>query len=193
MTSDSEWETYTEQTPVRGTVDEWETWDTTAPVVTSTTSLDIAQAAEDASVLLELFSKTAPRNSNAIDDEHKQMIENAFESILRIRREFRVTAAARVPVEEAKADPECIICYDNIADTVLMPCKHLVLCMVSPLFPSSPVHPCSPVAVLTTVGLLRQDGNQRENRAGSQDSPVSNLPDKDSRQGACSSVFQCKR
>lgn len=134
MTSDSEWETYTEQTPARGAVDEWETWDTTAPAATSTASLDIAQAAEDASVLLELFSKTAPRNSDAIDDEHKQMIENAFESILRIRREFRVTAAARMPVEEAKADPECIICYDNIADTVLMPCKHLVLCMVFTLF-----------------------------------------------------------
>lgn len=128
MTSDSEWETYTEQTPARGAVDEWETWDAAIPAAAAA-SLDLAQAAEDASVLLELFSKTAPRSKDAISDEHKQMIENAFESILGIRREFRVMAA-QTPVEEAKVDPECIICYDNIADTVLLPCKHLVLCTV---------------------------------------------------------------
>lgn len=140
MTSDSEWETYTEQAPIRNVADEWETWDVTAPAAPAAAaaeleSLDIAQAAEDASVLLELFSKTTPRNKEAISDEHKQMIENAFEGILRIRREFR-TVTARALTGQAKVDPECIICYDNIADTVLMPCRHLVLCMVYPHPPS---------------------------------------------------------
>lgn len=131
MTSDSEWETYSEQAPIRKVADEWETWDVTAPAAAATESeyLDIAQAAEDASVLLELFSKTTPRNKEAIGDEHKQMIENAFEGILRIRREFR-TMTAQTSAGQTKVDPECIICYDNIADTVLMPCRHLVLCMV---------------------------------------------------------------
>lgn len=132
MTSDSEWETYSEQAPIRSAVDEWETWDVAAPAAAAESeSLNLAQAAEDASVLLELFSKTTPRNKEAIGDEHKQMIENAFEGILRIRREFRATTA-RAPAEQTKVDPECIICYDNIADTVLMPCRHLVLCMVYP-------------------------------------------------------------
>lgn len=132
MTSGSEWEPYPEQTPIHNAPDEWEAWDAAAPAIIAVAESappDLAQAAEDASVLLELFSKTAPRNNEKIDNEHKQMIENAFESILRIRQEFRVMAA-RAPAEGTKVDPECIICYDNIADTVLMPCRHLVLCMV---------------------------------------------------------------
>lgn len=124
-----------------------------APLVapTSSPSLDLAQAAEDASVLLELFSKTKPRNNEEISDEHKQMIDNAFESILKIRREFRVMAARKneslgsfeppaSETEDTKSDSECIICYDQIADTVLLPCKHLVLCNVCALsFPTSAV------------------------------------------------------
>lgn len=104
-------------------------------------SLDLAQIAEDASILLELFSKTKPNNNEEIGDEHKQMIDNAFESILKIRKEFRVMAARKnesleslqppaLETEGTKVESECIICYDQIADTVLMPCKHLVLCIV---------------------------------------------------------------
>lgn len=58
------------------------------------------------------------------------MVENAFQSILRIRRELRGAAGTEEGGAERKVEAECIICYDDIADTVLMPCKHLVLCMV---------------------------------------------------------------
>lgn len=84
----------------------------------------LAQTAEDASVLLELFSKTAPRDGE-VSDDLKEMVENAFQSVLKLRRALVV-----VPVVEEEEGTECIICYSNAADTVLMPCKHLVLCIV---------------------------------------------------------------
>ena len=28
-------------------------------------------------------------------------------------------------------DSSCVVCFDNVADTVLVPCHHLILCSVS--------------------------------------------------------------
>lgn len=96
---------------------------------------NIGRVAEDASVLLELFSRTIPENGRKIDNEHKQMINDAFDHILKIKKEFRVmTTEGLEPLtpesDDMKVDAGCIICYSYIADTVLMPCKHLALCTV---------------------------------------------------------------
>lgn len=93
---------------------------------------NIGRVAEDASVLLELFSRTIPENDRKIDDEHKQMINDAFNHILKIKKEFRMMTTEGIEPEsdDMKVDAGCIICYSYIADTVLMPCKHLALCTV---------------------------------------------------------------
>ncbi|KAL0634517.1 hypothetical protein Q9L58_006535 [Maublancomyces gigas] len=97
--------------------------------------LDHRKLAEDASILLELFSKTAP---DSTDDCNQQLIATAFESIAQIHRHYRVLAAAqngvgnaaqkRVENDDLSIDAGCIVCYSEVADTVLLPCHHLVLC-----------------------------------------------------------------
>lgn len=97
----------------------------------------LAVAAEEASLLLELFHKTMPDNDD-IGDEHRQMIDNALRGILGIHKELRLQQAqSNGPVEPRLEDIEgtnvdagCIICYSEIADTVLFPCKHLAICAV---------------------------------------------------------------
>lgn len=109
--------------------------------------LDHRKLAEDASILLELFSKTAP---DSTDDYNQQLIATAFESIAQIDRHYRVLAAAlngvgnaaqkRAGNDDLSIDAGCIVCYSEVADTVLLPCHHLVLCSVriltgAPVFP----------------------------------------------------------
>lgn len=93
----------------------------------------MAKVAEDASVLLELFSKTNPNNDD-INGEQREMIEAALEGLLKIHRELRVRGTERDGDDEAevstKVDAACIICYTEIADIVILPCGHLVLCTV---------------------------------------------------------------
>lgn len=108
----------------------------TAPPATDTRKpTSIGQVAEDASVLLEIFSRTKPKDDSEIDQEHKQMIDDAFNHILQIKERFRIMAIeSKMPPtlasDDMKVDAGCIICYSYIADTVLMPCKHLALCTV---------------------------------------------------------------
>lgn len=115
------------------------------PTITSPTpanpashaQLDHRKLAEDASILLELFSKTAP---DSADDCNQQLIATAFESIAQIHRHYRALAAAqngvgnaaqkRVENDDLSIDAGCIVCYSEVADTVLLPCHHLVLCSV---------------------------------------------------------------
>lgn len=101
-------------------------------------SLDLPRVADNASVLLELFSRTLPANDKDISIEYRVMINTALDWILKIHRRLRVLAAEGdhidVPLDEevddTKVDAACIICYARIADTVILPCGHLVLCMV---------------------------------------------------------------
>lgn len=108
----------------------------TAPSATGTRKpTSIRQVAEDASVLLEIFSRTKPKDDSEIDQEHKQMIDDAFNHILQIKEKFRIMAIESkeppaLASDDMKVDAGCIICYNYIADTVLMPCKHLALCTV---------------------------------------------------------------
>lgn len=103
--------------------------------------INLREIADEASVLLELFSKTQPADDGDIKDEHRQLIDSASEIILKIQKNLRAIdarkggniAIVQPPVsntDDMKVDIGCIICYSHVADVLLMPCKHLVLCMV---------------------------------------------------------------
>lgn len=100
------------------------------PPAVRATALSLAalqKLAEDASVLLELYSKSA---TSPADD---QLIASAFASVSTIHRHHRVAsgAAQKLPAnDEFVRDNACVICYAESADTVLLPCHHLVLCGV---------------------------------------------------------------
>lgn len=93
--------------------------------------------AEDASVLLELFSQSAPDDDDDIGAEHHTMIATAAAGICTIQARFRQSAARRnediqsfVRPDDSTPDGDCIICYCETADRVFMPCNHLVVCTV---------------------------------------------------------------
>lgn len=103
--------------------------------------IDLRKIADEASVLLELFSKTQPADDGDIKDEHRQLIDSASRIIFKIQQNFRVIDARKgenitalePPIsntDDMKVDIGCIICYSQVADVLLLPCKHLVLCMV---------------------------------------------------------------
>lgn len=85
--------------------------------------------AEDASILLELFSQGSHVNDN-ISDEYHGIITNATEGVLAIHARIRQVNQRAVPRGVAIPDPDCIICYAEIANMVFLPCKHLVVCTV---------------------------------------------------------------
>lgn len=97
----------------------------------SDTSLN--ELAEDASILLELFSQSSHPNNN-ISDEHRNLITSAAASISAIQERVGHTVAPRDrgtrPRQGMEAGADCIICYAESADTVFLPCKHLVVCTV---------------------------------------------------------------
>lgn len=77
--------------------------------------------AEDASVLLELYSKL--RDSTSTDAD--VLISSAYTSVATLHRHHRVRARG-----QQSEDSVCIICCGGDADTLLVPCHHLVLCSV---------------------------------------------------------------
>jgi hypothetical protein len=105
-------------------------------------SEEMRQLAEDTSVILELIGKTYLGGNTGMDSDYKQIIDDAFENISKIRTQYRVALALKAgsvnltqglaPIVEdiLKIDSACIICCDEVTDTVLLPCNHLVLCMV---------------------------------------------------------------
>ncbi|KAL0632793.1 hypothetical protein Q9L58_008309 [Maublancomyces gigas] len=93
----------------------------------------LSRLAQDASVLLEQFSQRQ-RATDYISDENRAMINNAATGIAIIQARLQETAVrgtrgirCQTPIN---AGADCIICYSNSADTVFMPCKHLVVCGV---------------------------------------------------------------
>lgn len=100
---------------------------------------DLGQAAEHASLLLDVFSRVKPVDDRQITTVQKRLITTALTSVLGITRQLRVlTVSANEPLEslpmaddaDLKVDAGCIVCYERIADRVLMPCRHLTLCEV---------------------------------------------------------------
>lgn len=98
------------------------------------------ELAENISVLLELLSRTEQVDMD--EDGQGKIIENAFESISKLREQYQATLAQRDESATKLQAPEeevpnleiysgCIVCCDQIADTLLTPCNHLALCAVS--------------------------------------------------------------
>lgn len=97
----------------------------------------LTKVAENASILLELFSQSCPDDDDDIDHDQQTMIACAADEIAVIQTRIRQSVARRngdiSPRGEAEKDADCIICYNESADTVFMPCKHLVVCTVRTL------------------------------------------------------------
>lgn len=95
--------------------------------------MSLDELAEDASIMLELFSQSSHTNDQ-ISEEHRELIISAAASISAIQVRLGQTAARGNrdirPRHEMEPGADCIICYAENADTVFMPCKHLVVCMV---------------------------------------------------------------
>lgn len=102
-------------------------------IPTSPPAASLSRLAQDASVLLEQFSQRQHATDH-ISDETRAMIDNAAMGIAIIQARLQQTAVrgtsgirSQTPIN---AGADCIICYSNSADTVFMPCKHLVVCGV---------------------------------------------------------------
>lgn len=104
-----------------------------SPITTPRHVAGLNQLAEDASIELKLFSQS-PHTTDDISDDHRDLISSASAGISMIEARLRQSAArgnrgigAR---QQMEAGADCIICYTESADTVFMPCKHLVVCVV---------------------------------------------------------------
>ncbi|KAF8448603.1 hypothetical protein BDZ91DRAFT_751860 [Kalaharituber pfeilii] len=104
---------------------------------------NLRDLAEEASVLLELYSQSTPGED---EDTNLETVKAAFEAVSKIWNEYRpkedITPhrgqETKKMQDKEKVDAEvdtsltvysaCIVCYDSVADTVLTPCHHLVLC-----------------------------------------------------------------
>lgn len=110
-------------------------FDIPTPIVSTVPPSDTSlnELAEDASILLELFSQSSHPDNN-ISDEHRDLITSAAASISAIQGRVGQTAApgnrGTRPRQGMEAGADCIICYAETADTVFLPCKHLVVCTV---------------------------------------------------------------
>lgn len=97
------------------------------PVVALPVTLN--QLAENASILLERFSQGSHAN-DIVSDEHHTIITNATAGVLTINARLRQANQRARPREEVIPEPDCIICYAECADTLFMPCAHMVICTV---------------------------------------------------------------
>lgn len=97
------------------------------PVVLPPVTLN--QLAENASILLDLFSQGSHDN-DIVSDEHHTIITNATAGVLAINARLRQANQRARPREEVVPEPDCIICFAECADTLFMPCKHMVVCTV---------------------------------------------------------------
>lgn len=88
----------------------------------------LERLAEEASVLLEVFSKNVADGgggAEALGDDQKTMIIKTLRNVLDIKKELKIV----VPEMDEREDNKCVICYDNVADMVVLPCRHLAMCM----------------------------------------------------------------
>lgn len=102
--------------------------------------VNISDLARHTSRLADAFSHGAsPAVPGAISAVQQRLLTAALTSILALTREVRVHAALEnealepLPVADDVAlrpNSACVVCYVRLADMVLMPCWHLVLCWV---------------------------------------------------------------
>lgn len=114
----------------------------TPPFSIASTPLNLGQTAEHASLLLDVFSRVKPVDDRQLTVVQKRLVTTALTSVLSITRQLRLLAvSANEPLElleplpvgddiALKIDVGCVVCYERVADMVLMPCRHLTLCEV---------------------------------------------------------------
>lgn len=121
-------------------MDDWSTDENLSPSLTAPNPSNIIETALHASRLLVAFSRAWPAPVAAsITAVQRGQLTTALTSILTITREVRVHDSSvgeplhPLPVADDVAfvvDSACIVCYARVADTLLVPCNHLMLCGV---------------------------------------------------------------
>lgn len=113
-------------------------WDTDLVLLSTATDLsNLGETARHASRLLEAFSASStPPMAGSLSSTQQRLLAAALSSILAITPGHRTDGAPQtnplpLPVDLAmRPDATCVVCYERLANTVLVPCWHLVLCAV---------------------------------------------------------------
>lgn len=85
------------------------------------------QLAEHASVLLELFIQS-PHDTTDISDQDRGLLNSAAAGIATIQARLRECPGTAY--YDTAGGSSCRVCHGQCADTVFMPCTHLVVCAV---------------------------------------------------------------
>lgn len=96
--------------------------------------VNVGKLADGVVGLMGLFNRAETDDKAA----RIQFVDVAFSGLLTIERELRGESQLEAlrpgkepkPRQEPKPREDCIVCCERPADTVVMPCKHLALCMV---------------------------------------------------------------
>lgn len=98
---------------------------------------NMSETALHASLLLATFAYDNPTPD--VTPAQRELLTDALKSVLTITRQIRVHSALvndildPLPVDDDVAlrpDSGCVVCYERVADMVLMPCSHLTVCEV---------------------------------------------------------------
>lgn len=89
---------------------------------------DLSTAALSASSLLTAFAAASLPPNGRLNPVQKQRLDAALVALLAIRA--NVSERYDVQGEDLTVDAGCVICYAEVVDTVLMPCRHMVVCAV---------------------------------------------------------------
>lgn len=112
-------------------------WDAESPV-----SDDLGATATYAALLLDVFSRVKPVDDAQLAGVHRRLVDKALVSVMEITRRLRVLECAGERTDDGidplllPHDPElnvyagCVVCFAAVADVLLMPCRHLMLCEV---------------------------------------------------------------
>lgn len=90
---------------------------------------NIISSAATASSLLKKFSET----DGSLEKDDRELFAKAFKSVLMTHKLVQ-QGTSRIRPLQARGDDRCIVCYEHAADTLLLPCKHLVMCMVGLIY-----------------------------------------------------------
>ncbi|KAH0606551.1 uncharacterized protein H6S33_003385 [Morchella sextelata] len=104
----------------------------------------LQRRAESVSLLMEVFGRTVGDGGGEVQGEQRAMVAMALRDVVSIGKELGIEEAAAAAVgggaEGQTVETEtgtgtetgegvCVVCYDGVADMVVLPCKHLALCV----------------------------------------------------------------